>query len=398
MVGGAHPTVKSQELRASMKRRPSRHSPIGLDMGETGVRAVQLTARHDRYTVTAAARCDRHRSDTDDSSVVEALARSIRGCLPQAAFRGRGAVTALNPPDVELHALELPHAVLSLEAAEAAEAVHWELQRLVADPKQPVETRHWLLPEAQGPAPNVIGAAASAEAVSTNLAACQRAGLRCLGVDTAITALCRLGGVLGRFNSDEVWGLLDAGDRQTRLVLCLDDVPVLARTTGSGGRAWTNRIADSLGISVRAAEVHKREHGIALSPRGARPCGTGFQPVRNRFHRGADGTQVVEPPASELGSILLGCLRGTLTDLASEVKRSYEYVLSCYRQTGAADLIIVGGGARMRHLPEYLSDALGIPVRRATDYLQEESSRLRCACLPEGSLEAYALAVGLAIV
>ena len=375
------------------KRSRARHSPIGLDMGETGVRAVQLSVRGDSYTVTGAARCERQRADTDEPSMAhQELARSIRDCLPQAAFQGRRAVTALNPPDVELHALELPEAVLSLGSVEAAEAVHWELQRLVTEPNKGVETRYWRLPEAQGSAPNVIGVVASTEAVARGLAACQGAGLRCLGVDTAVTALCRLGVLLKRFNSDDVWGLLDVGDRQTRLVLCLDDVPVLARTTGSGGRAWTNRIADSLGISAKAAEVHKCEHGIA-GPAG------GTRQSKSKVGRSkVEGSDLRSSSSSgELGLILLGCLRAALTDLASEVKRSYEYVLSCYRQKQAADLIIVGGGAQMPYLSEHLSDALGIPVRRATDYLSEESSRLRCAGLPEGSLEAYALAVGLAI-
>jgi len=92
---------------------------------------------------------------------------------------------------------------------------------------------------------------------------------------------------------------------------------------------------------------------------------------------------------------LLGCPQ--FNDLASEVKRSYEYVLSCYPGRLAADLVLCGGGSLLHHFPEFLGSALGIPVRQASSYLEGESCRLRFATERHPPLEVLAVAVGLAI-
>jgi Tfp pilus assembly PilM family ATPase len=133
-----------------------------------------------------------------------------------------------------------------------------------------------------------------------------------------------------------------------------------------------------LDISLKSAEVQKREHGSALRPQGV-------------------GRRKGDPPPDELGSILHGILRCDLKDLATEVKRSYEYILSCYPPKQAADLVLVGGGAALRSLPEFLSEALGISVRPASSYVDGEMCRLRYASGKQNPLEVFGLAVGLAL-
>ena len=208
--------------------------------------------------------------------------------------------------------------------------------------------------------------------------ACAHAGLTCTRIDAAAAALCRFGHRLHQSSPDIVWGLLDLGHCQTRLILCVDDVPVLIRQAGAGGAAWTQRIADALQISAKAAEVQKRDVGIALTGRGLR----------------ADAASA---PTTELGSILTGILRSDLHEIAGEVKQSYEYVLSCYPGRQAADLILVGAGAATRNLPEYLTSALGISVHRASAYLEHESCRWHPSLGDQNRLEDFALAIGLTV-
>lgn len=362
-----------------------KRTPIGLDIGARGVRAVQLMRADDRYVVSTAAVHERPYTGSADVDQAERLTTHIQSCVREAPFRGRSAVAVLNPPAVEFHNLELPPAVLASRDARTAQVVRWEVGRLTSEPIDEIETGHWPLPPTKVSAPNAIGVAARRERVSQTFASCARAGLRCTGIDVGAAALARLGTILHAWNSEEVWGVLDIGYEEARLLLCVDDVPVLVRRAGPGGHAWTTRIADSLQVSVNSAEVHKREHGIALTSRGLR--------------RGPQN-----PPAGEVASILLGALRGELKDLASEVKRSYEYVLGCYPSRHAADLMLVGGGATMRNLPEFLTSVLGIPVRLAGDYLADDACRLRYAvddaCTHKAGVvrvETLASAVGLAI-
>lgn len=362
----------------TMPGRRQKRTPIGIDLGETGTRAAQLQRCGDSHNLVCAARSEWSVAAADVEDRAKRRSAQLRNCIRQSEFRGRAAVAALDPPDVEFHALELPNAT----PVELDRIVRLEVERLMTSSLQEVEIRHWMLPPTQAAAPNAVGVVAGRNVVNQTLGACRDARLTCTTVDTGAAALGQFGGILHRWSPDVVWGVLDLGHRQTRVVVCAGDVPVLVRSVGGGGRTWTQRIAESLQTSFKTAEVQKCDHGIALASRGVRsgPADDGLT-----------------APSSDLAAILLGVLRSDLNDLALEVKRSYEYVLSCYPSRQAADLVLVGGGAAMQNLPEFLTDSLGIPVRRASDYLEGPSCRLSCGSNLPGQLEALALAVGLAV-
>jgi len=363
-------------LRISLTRCRTR-TPVGLDLGASGWRAAQLVRQGVRVGLRAAVARTRsiENSDTAADSTSSALERSLRA----APFRGRDVSCVLDPPAIEFFSLELPAAVLSDPElqhsdrgaeADLAEMTRWEVERMVGASAVGIEARHWALPPSTVPGPNAIAVAAKRSEVLRLVELCHQAGWTCNRVDAGAAALARFGSLLNRWNGEQVWGLLDVGFNESRVVLCVNDTPVLVRRAGSGGGAWTERVAEALQVSVKAAEIHKRDHGIALAGRGVRREAPGM-------NAGAQG----EAPSSELAPILLGALRTELREMASEIKRSYEYVLSRYPARHAADLVLVGNGSTLKNLPEFMSGALGIVVRRASDYLGQDGCRLRvCPC------------------
>ncbi len=364
-------------------------TPIGVDVGACGVRAVQARVSEGRYTIVAAAHCERPAAAEKEAGSAPAD-RLLADCLQKTRFRGRRAVSGVCTPEVEFHSLDLPAAALKNDADQV---VRFEVERLMTDPPKDLEARHWTLPATSGSAPNALAVGVSHEAIQRVLKTCDAAGLVCSCVDTSATALARFAVHLREWPKGTVWGVLDLGGRSGRLVICVDECPVLVRTTGAGGRAWTQRIADALQLSFKAAEVHKRTHGIALTAVKDSVVGPGVE-VSNR-------SSVIEPLApsgqarSELASMLLGALRFELNDLAAEVKRSYEYVLSCYPNRKATDLVLVGGGAGLPNLSEHLAGALGIPVRRPSEYLREPGCRITFAESRREPMDVYAVATGL---
>ncbi len=362
----------------TLKTFQRKRSLIGLDIGACGVRAVQLLRDGNSYAVENAACSDRQRPANETGFDPRLSSRQIADCLRGASFHGKVLAAALATPDMEFHTLELPAAALNTGEAEGAQIARFEIERLMTQQQVPVETRYWQLPKTSIPAPNAIGAGATHETIHRMVEACSQVGWICSEVDTTATALSRLGAHLQDRSKEEIWGILDAGDRQARLVLCLQDTPLLVRVTGVGGRTWTQRIADALQVSFKAAEIHKRDHGIAATGRKTRSATD-------------DGAR------SELASLILGALRADLNDLAAEVKRSYEYVLSCYPSGKVGDLVLCGGGSQTHNLSEFLGNALGIPVRRASDYLGGPSCRLRPTFVSNASIEVLAVAAGLAI-
>lgn len=364
-----------------MNRTPTKRtrvSRIGLDIGASGVRAAQLSVTPTHADLVALGQCKASDPTAQTHDRAAANAKLIRRCLAQSTFRGRAVVAGLNSPQIEFHALELP--MLSGRAMRGgdAELAHHEITRLRAEGAGTVETAHWPLPETKASAPTAIGVAAPVDDVWETLECCRAAALSCQCVDATAAALSRFGCWLNEWAPDSIWGLLDLGLRETRLILCVDEVPVLVRSVGLGGDAWTQRIAESLGISPEAAEVQKCRFGVWLNA-PAKPV------------EAADG------PASEVSSILSGVLRSDLNALAGEIKRSYQYALSCYPDRGAGDLVLVGAAAVMPRLSDYLEDLLGITVRVASDYLADEGCRLNWSSGKNRTLEAFATAVGLAL-
>jgi len=364
----------------------TRRSLIALDVGRTGVRAVQLQRRGERWSVFHSSRIEDHAqshasadaAETTDHGIAQVWGRRIEGCVARAEFQGKKVSVVISPPDVEFHALELPDKLLNQSVEPISAIVSGEMQRLIPHADQFNEATHWRLPPTTMSAPNLVGCTTRSKLIEDLLQACRAARVDCVTVDTSATALCRLGNLLRGFDDDTIWGILDVGHRQTRLILCLGSVPILVRSAGGGGQRWTQQIAENLGISTKAAEVHKCSHGI-LPPRdhsnGARPAGE------------RDG----------IGAMLFGVLRSELIPITAEIKRSYEYALSCYAGRKPADLMVVGGGAALGNLPEFLSSELGIPVRPASAYLDRPDCRL---AVPRGAanpLGVYALAIGLAM-
>jgi Tfp pilus assembly PilM family ATPase len=294
------------------------------------------------------------------------------------------------------------------------QAAHWEIERLTGLPQGEVESDFWVLPMPRGTRapgsrqgekpvphekavaheepvsrpqeqpgqPTAIGVATEKRTVSGVWTTCEAAGVACRALDTGLCALSRFGSWLRSLpraegapddagdagEAPEIWGLLDLGHSQVRLIICTGNVPVLVRCFDTGGHQWIARISDSLGLSVAAAEVHLRDHGISaagVTSRGRSDSeGRG---VRQDDTPSGAARDVV--PSAHLGSIIRNILREELDVLCAEIERSYRYALQCYPQHRASELILVGGGAGMRNLGEYLRSHLGIEVHSAAQRL-----------------------------
>lgn len=349
----------------------SNRTHIGLDIGSAGMRAVQLLNHKAGFVLERSVRCE-FPSGNEKSPGENIIPQSLRSAFLAAGFSGRKVIAAADAGKTHFHALELPAATLQTQMEAGAELIKFEVGRLMSQPIDGLETRSWTLPTTPVLGPNVIGTAVQRSEIDSCINSCSQAGLTCLAVDSFATALPRFACAI-RNPGDTIWGILDMGERDCRLIICVYQIPVLIRRVGPGGADWTRRIAQNLQLSVKAAEIHKRQHGLP--------------PV----HRVAATTEA----KSELPGMILASLRKELTDLAGEIKRSYEYVLSCYPSRSLDDLIMVGAGSLMHNLAEYLSQALGIQAKRASSYLNTSSCSLLIRHEHREPLESLALAIGL---
>lgn len=352
-------------------RTSNRLSRIGLDLGQFGARAVQLRQRRGVYTLANLA-CVHFESSNSPEALAARHSEFVHGLTSGSSFLGRSVCVSLSLPDVEFHAIDIPEQVLLQSGGQASQAIRYELERLTTLNDQSFEFGHWALPPARTQGANLMAAMTPTPKVLSTVSLCAEGGLECDCVDASPAALGRFLSLLVPDMSTHVWGVLDLGCQSAKLMLIIDGAPVLVRVVGSGGREWTKFIAESLRISPASAEIHKRDYGVG---------GTG------------------RPEASDavrVSSLLATALRTTLTDMATEIKRSYEYVLGHYVGSEVGDLVLVGGGGATPGLPEYLHNLLGIQVRRASSYLKESGCRLEMAGSNENRLEEFAAAIGSA--
>ena len=357
-----------------LKKTRTRRLAIGLDLGSTGARAVQLAQDGDRFVLAATSRISWTGHGENDETRDLQFERWVASALGRPAFHGRSTVSALDPSAVEYHALTMPADVMSNQGSQLDRIVHWELQRLAEEKDGPTESSHWVLPTATSNAPNAIGVVAPSDAVNSLLLLMHRAKLQPKRVDVGATALARLGAALHRAEETEIWGVMDVGFSDSRLVLCKGSVPIVVRRAGSGGHVWTTHIAETLQLSAKNAEIHKRTYGVMLSETpGSEACAHG------------------------IASMVTGALRSALRGLTGELKRSFEYALSCYPECTPTQLILTGGAGGMTNLAEFLEDALGITVRRASSLVDTPSSSIQCGRTRPEQFDSLALAVGLSL-
>lgn len=354
-----------------------RVAPIGLDVGATGIRAAQVSPMGRRYRVTHAVVYERAIAGFD-SAGPDALGAQIDRCLKQGDFSGRHVAAALSQPDVDFHALELPETALTGPTQELDRIVRWEIARLVSDDVEDIETRFWRMPTAVPHSPNAIGVSARRGPILSTVEACRHAGMTCAQMTCGAVALSRVGQALLDPQADGVWGVVDLGARETRLILCVESTPVLVRCVGAGQRDWTQRIADALQVSAETAEIHKCEHGVTAVARGSRRVAG-------------------SAPDGEIATLLSAALRPEMTSVAAEIKKSYDYVLCCYPRRQAAGLMLTGGGALIENLAEFFQSLLGITVQRASTLLEHGDTRLCYDVARRYPLELTAVAVGLSL-
>ncbi|NOS99476.1 MAG: pilus assembly protein PilM [Phycisphaerales bacterium] len=354
------------------------NTPIGLDVAPRAVRAAQLQRTGGRWSVRALGHWDR-REDEQGDRAPDGYARRIRRAMDQADFRGFRAAAGLSAPDIEFHMLEVPERGGLEDPQKFAEAVRWELNRVTSVPEGRALSDFWRVPTSSAARTSAIGVVAHGASVDSASHLIESIGLDCERVDTTACALVRLGSMVRNrpgVDAGGIWAVLDVGERMSRLVIAVDDRPVLVRGIGSGGHGWSEAIAKALGVSFDAAEIHKCDHGIAIHGEGA-----------------SEAPSV----ADNVAELIFNSLRTDLDAAAGEIERSYEYVLRCYPDRNPGELLLVGGGCTMKGLAKHLAERLGIVVDRLSGIVAGADPVLSVAPHQRGSIDAFACAMGLSL-
>jgi Tfp pilus assembly PilM family ATPase len=324
-----------------------RRSTISFDVGASGMRACQLRRCGRRVEVCDALDFERPLG-AGQTKVPEPVIEPgrLEGLVGRGTFAGRNVTLVLSPPEVQFFPITLPVQALSQDPARIEQALKCEVAQQSRRSESELEVRFWTLPASRAQMANVMAVVLRSELALGWAAGFAQQRLHLHRIEAAPCALVHLAASLWPPIESELWGVLDLGLRGAVLTVVVGTVPTYIRVLSASAHEWTQQLARAFDIPSAVAERLKRERGI--------------QPARGdlRVNASAPALAGVTDLASAFGSVL----REPLTTLTRELRMCLSYVMQNFPEVSLGRLVLAGGGANLRGLPEVIQESLDVPV------------------------------------
>jgi len=341
-------------------RAMTSRTPIGIDVGERLIQAVQLVRLASGWQMEAAASIRR------SGSTAAADIHQLRGLLAARGFKGNSVVLAVPAKRLITGILELPPRTSKAPIEQLARA---ELARMHKCEATSLEMACWDLPAPIRATTSTFVMAAGCTYADADalLDLFEREGfeVQCLGTHTV--ALARACEPL----LEEVSGasaILDVGWTSSRLVLVYGNVVVYERNLPRGGlRSLVRSLVPRL--KLESDDVVDLLWAIGLG-----------------------GDRRAPDTSKEVCDDIRTATTAHFQDVAKEMRIPFSYLANQYRNAEVKRLFLVGGGAAMPGLKDYLASTTELEL-----WAVMPSDLARCPKSFEGEYGcSLTLAVGLA--
>jgi type IV pilus assembly protein PilM len=346
----------------------SRAQAAGLEIGTSTLKVVELKAGKPPTLLALGSR-PMPPGLLDEDQVLDpaGLAREIKALFEEAGIKRRFVVTAVNNRSAITRNISVPKMTLK----ELDQAITWEAERYIPFPIDEVSLDYYVLDNPSdvpdGGQLEVVIAAARLELVAQQVDYLRLAGLEPFIVDVKPFALLRAlkGALLGEHlnkttlagqrytEADEVGIVLEIAASATTITLVRGERVLMNRNIGVSGDDFTAAVQRAFGLDFDSAEEVKIEYGTAAIPTEDEEELLNFDAKREQFSPG----RVYE------------ALRPVLVDLTTEIRRSLEFFRVQAGDANFSRILMTGGGAKLRGLPEAISDSLGFRVSLGDPWL-----------------------------
>jgi Tfp pilus assembly PilM family ATPase len=314
----------------------SKYTPIGIDAGLTTLRAVQLERSKHGWASHAVASVPRLNPGTplnhDD-------AQQLKTTLNDRGFRGKQIVLAVPTEKLLTGTLELPPRVSGAPIDQLATA---EIARLHRKDPDSFEIACWDLPmPARGShSTHVMAVAVMHQDADPLLDLFEKQGLDTLALDTQASAITRACNPL--FDDPSAINVvLDLGWSHVRVFLLHQGIVVYERSlTESSLDQLGRQISDSLPCNAQTASNFIRENGLLSDPNNS-------------------------GPDSAKTAIVSQLIAQHLTAMVEEMRISFSYVQHRYPNATLGNLLLIGNGASLPGLVDFMNSEAGIKTKPA---------------------------------
>jgi len=242
----------------------SKKAVVGLDIGSSSVKAVELKAVGKGYKVVAFAIEPVPPDSIVDGAIIDgaAVADAIRRVFENKAFKTKEVAASLSGNAVIVKKINLP----VMTAAELAESIYWEAEQYIPFDIQDVNLDYQILNAGTGAEStgtmDVLLVAAKKEKIADYTGVITQAGRVPVIVDVDAFALQNAYEVNYGLDPDAVVVLLNAGASAININILTGDQSLFTRDVSIGGNAYTEAVQKELNLPFDSAEQMKRGQPI----------------------------------------------------------------------------------------------------------------------------------------
>ncbi|HEY7293377.1 MAG TPA: type IV pilus assembly protein PilM [Vicinamibacterales bacterium] len=339
---------------------------MGLDIGSSAVKAVELKAVGKSFKVAAFASEPVPPDSIVDGAIVDgtAVAEAIRRVFERKAFKTKDVAASLSGNAVIVKKINLP----VMTETELSESIYWEAEQYIPFDIQDVNLDYQIVDPGTGAdgkgTMEVLLVAAKKDKIADYTGVITQAGRTAVVVDVDAFALQNAYEANYGLEPQQVIVLLNAGASAININILSGDQSVFTRDISIGGNAYTEALQKELNLPFESAEQAKK---------GAPVEGVSPDDVRAVLHAMTE-------------NVLL------------EIQKTFDF----FKATAASDridrIVVSGGASRVDGFTQTLQERFGAPVETFDPFrkIAFEPQKLGVAD-PEGALPTAAVAVGLAL-
>ena len=339
---------------------------VGLDIGSSAVKAVELKAAGKAYRVAAFGTQPVPPDSIVDGAIIDAgaVADAIRRVFESnKAFKAKEVCASLSGNAVIVKKITLP----VMTQSELDESIYWEAEQYIPFDVQDVNLDYQILDSGTGPesrgSMEVLLVAAKKEKIGDYTGVIAQAGRTPVIVDVDAFALQNAYETNYGLEPGQVVVLLNAGASAININILQGDQSVFTRDISMGGNAYTEAVQKELDLPFEAAEQLKK---------GTPVDGATFEEARP-------------------------VLRAVTENVLLEIHKTFDF----FKATASSDqihrIVLSGGASRVDGFREMLQDRFDTPVEDFDPFRTVTWDAKKLAGDPAEAAATAAVAVGLAL-
>jgi type IV pilus assembly protein PilM len=339
---------------------------VGLDIGSSAVKAVELKAAGKSFKVAAFATEPVPADSIVDGAIIDgaAVAEAIRRLFENKAFKTKDVAASLSGNAVIVKKINLP----VMTPAELSESIFWEAEQYIPFDIQDVNLDYQIVDPGTGAdgkgTMEVLLVAAKKEKIADYTGVISQAGRTPVVVDVDAFALQNAYEANYGLEPQQVIVLLNAGASAININILQGDQSVFTRDVSTGGNAYTEAVQKELNLPFAEAEQAKK--GMPVD-------GVSFDDVRPVLHAMTE-------------NVLL------------EIQKTFDF----FKATASSDridrIVLSGGASRVDGFQQALQDRFGVAVESFDPFrkIAFDAGKFNVVDT-ENVLPTAAVAVGLAL-